>query len=107
MKFRHFGAKNSWLTGTASWNFYAISQYILGVRPEFEGLRIDPVIPDTWDGYRVTRKFRGATYRIGVINPVHVSSGIKEIYLNEKEITGSLIPVCKEGSLNEVRVIMG
>jgi cellobiose phosphorylase len=60
----HGEAKNSWLTGTAAWTFVALSQYILGIRPEFGGLRIDPCIPDAWPGFSATRKFRGATYEI-------------------------------------------
>jgi len=57
-------AKNSWLSGTASWNFYAITQYILGVRPEYDGLIVDPCIPKKWDGFKMQRKFRGATYQL-------------------------------------------
>ena len=100
-------AKNSWLTGTASWNFYAISQYILGVRPDFEGLLINPVIPKDWSGYKVSRKFRGATYQIEVKNPAGVSSGIKDILLNGEKLEGNLLPLCEEGSVNEVKVLMG
>jgi cellobiose phosphorylase len=100
-------AKNSWLTGTAAWNFYAISQFILGIRPDFDGLQINPVIPSSWEGYRVTRKFRGATYHIGVTNPGHLSCGVKEILLNGERLEGSLVPVCKAESVNEVTVIMG
>ena len=59
-------AKNSWLTGTAAWNFYAITQWILGVRPEYDGLAIAPVIPERWTGFQATRRFRGVTYRIEV-----------------------------------------
>jgi cellobiose phosphorylase len=59
-------AKNSWLTGTAAWNYYAITQWILGIRPEFEGLKIAPVIPQAWQGFEATRKFRGVTYHIKV-----------------------------------------
>jgi len=59
-------AKNSWLTGTAAWNYYAITQWILGIRPAFEGLQIAPVIPQSWPGFDATRKFRGVTYRIHV-----------------------------------------
>ncbi len=62
----HGEAKNSWLTGTASWNFYAITQWILGIRPDFEGLRIEPVIPERWTGFSAVRRFRGVTYRIQV-----------------------------------------
>jgi cellobiose phosphorylase len=59
-------AKNSWLTGTAAWNYYAITQWILGLRPEYDGLRIAPVIPESWPGFQATRKFRGVLYRITV-----------------------------------------
>lgn len=100
-------AKNSWLTGTAAWNFYAISQYILGVKPDFDGLLINPVIPDSWSGYKITRKFRGATYQIDISNPNHVSSGINEMLLNGEKIEGKLIPICTAGSVNQVKVVLG
>ena len=100
-------AKNSWLTGTASWNFYAISQYILGIRTDFDGLLINPVIPEAWHGYTVTRKFRGATYRIEVTNPDHVSAGVKDLLLNGETLEGRLVPICEEGSLNHVKVVLG
>src|SRR5690554_7516819 len=69
-------AKNSWLTGTAAWNFYAISRYILGIQPQYEGLLIDPCIPAAWKGFEVVRKFRGAVYDIKVRNPKGVSKGV-------------------------------
>jgi cellobiose phosphorylase len=59
-------AKNSWLTGTAAWNFYAITQWILGIRPAYDGLEIEPVIPKGWAGFKAVRKFRGVTYNIEV-----------------------------------------
>ena len=62
----HGEAKNSWLTGTAAWNYYAITQWILGIRPSYDGLEIAPVIPASWSGFRATRKFKGTTYHIGV-----------------------------------------
>jgi cellobiose phosphorylase len=62
----HGEAKNSWLTGTAAWNFVAITQWILGIRPTFEGLQIAPVIPCNWPGFKITRLFRGVTYHISV-----------------------------------------
>ena len=65
----HGEAKNSWLTGAAAWNYVAITQWILGIRPEREGLRIDPVIPAAWPGFTVTRRFRGSTFRIAVRKP--------------------------------------
>ena len=100
-------AKNSWLTGTASWNFYAISQYILGIRTDHDGLRIHPVIPESWDGYTVTRKFRGASYRIEISNPSHVSAGVKDLVLNGVKLEGNLLPLCPAGSVNQVKVVLG
>ena len=62
-------AKNSWLTGTAAWNFVALTQWILGIRPDHDGLRIDPCLPADWEGFAATRRFRGATYHITVRKP--------------------------------------
>ena len=72
----HGQAKNSWLTGTAAWTFLDVSQYILGIRPDYDGLIIDPCIPDTMDGFTAKRKFRGNTYHITVRNPAHVQKGV-------------------------------
>ena len=100
-------AKNSWLTGTAAWNFVAISQYILGIKPDYAGLEIDPCIPKAWDGYKVTRKFRGATFEITVSNPDHVSKGIKKLLVDGKEVEGNVIPVFNDGVVHTVIAIMG
>jgi len=100
-------AKNSWLTGTAAWNFVAISQWILGVKPDYDGLKIDPCIPKDWDGYTVSRLFRGATYVIEVKNPDHVSKGVKKVTVDGKEIEGNIIPVFGDGKEHKVEVIMG
>jgi cellobiose phosphorylase len=62
----HGEAKNSWLTGTAAWNYVAVTQWILGIRPEHDGLRVHPVVPASWDGFTATRVFRGVTYLIRV-----------------------------------------
>ena len=100
-------AKNSWLTGTASWNFYTISQYILGVKPDYKGLVIDPCIPQEWKSFRVTRKFRGATYEIEVVNPNGVSKGVKQIKIDNKVLeSGNLIPAMPAGTYR-VKVEMG
>ncbi len=99
-------AKNSWLTGTAAWNFYAISRFILGVRPSYDGLLIDPCIPKDWNGFEVRRKFRDAEYRIKVTNPNRVSKGVKTILLDGRELAGKLIPIMKPGEYL-VEVIMG
>ncbi|MBN2697902.1 MAG: glycosyl transferase [Bacteroidales bacterium] len=100
-------AKNSWLTGTAAWNFYAITQYILGIRAHYDGLLINPVIPEEWDGYTVIRRFRDAEYRIEVSNPDHVSTGIREIRLNGKKLDSTLVPICEKGTKQHVKVILG
>jgi cellobiose phosphorylase len=104
---RHGQAKNSWLTGAASWNFVAISQWILGIRPAFDGLMIDPCIPPEWNGYTVTRKFRDSTYVITVKNPDHVSKGIEHIQVDGREVDGNLIPGFDDGKQHRVDVVMG
>jgi len=72
-------ARNPWLTGTASWSYVGVTQYILGIRPELEGLRIDPCIPADWDGYEVTRRFRGMSLTIRVSNPDGVETGVASV----------------------------
>ena len=104
---RHGEAKNSWLTGTAAWNFVAISQYILGVIPDYDGLKIDPSIPKTWDGYSITRKFRNDTYNITVTNPDHVSKGVKSVVCDGKAIDGNVLPVFNDGAVHQVTVQLG
>lgn len=105
---KRFGeAKNSWLTGIASWNFIAISQYILGIKPEYDGLMVDPAIPKAWDGYRVVREFRKEVLDITIKNPEHVSKGVKRIVVDGNEITGSIIPVFHDGNKHIVEVTMG
>src|SRR5690554_3286640 len=69
-------ARNPWLTGTASWTYVAVTQHLLGVRPEVDGLVVDPCIPTAWDGFEVTRTFRGKRVRVRVQNPHHVSRGV-------------------------------
>ncbi len=94
-------AKNSWLTGAAAWNYVAISQYILGIRPGFDGLEVCPVIPSDWTGFTATRQFRGATYRISVErkgpgNAVSLS-------MDGKPVSGTVLPLAKVGSTVEVK----
>jgi cellobiose phosphorylase len=84
-------ARNSWLSGTASWMYQTGAQWILGIRADYEGLRVDPCIPSKWDGFKATRKFRGATYHITVNNPRHVCRGVEKITINGKPAEGSLI----------------
>ncbi|NDV59417.1 GH36-type glycosyl hydrolase domain-containing protein [Bacteroides sp. 519] len=99
-------AKNSWLTGTAAWNYYTITQFILGIKPTYNGLEINPCIPADWNEFTVTRKFRGATYHIQV-NNTRVMKGIKSITLNAEAIVGNVIPLQPQGSVNMVEVVLG
>ena len=83
-------AKNSWLTGTAAWNFVAISQWILGVRPDFDGLRIKPVIPEEWKGFKVTRQFRGTRYDIEITR--QGKGNDVTLVVDGKKMDGTIIP---------------
>ena len=100
-------AKNSWLTGTAAWNWAAITMHILGIRPDFNGLLVDPCIPTEWDGFKVKRQFRGANLNIEVKNPNHVSKGVQQITIDGNAIEGAVIPVLEEGKDYDVVVTMG
>jgi cellobiose phosphorylase len=100
-------AKNSWLTGTASWNFYTISQFILGVQPQYNGLKIDPCIPKNWKGFEITRKFRGATYQIKVINKKGSNKGVTKVTIDGKVYPSSLLPIFEPGSSHTVVIEMG
>lgn len=99
-------AKNSWLTGTAAWNYYAITQFILGIRPDYNGLEINPCIPSDWKGFEVTRKFRDATYLIDIKN-TGVNRGVKSIIVNGKALSGNIIPLQPAGSVNKIEVVLG
>ena len=89
---RHGEGKNSWLTGTAAWTFTSISQYILGIRPEYDGLRIDPCIPADMTSFTIMRKFRGTLYEITVDNSAGVEKGVRHITLDGEKINGNLLP---------------
>jgi len=104
---RHGEAKNSWLTGTAAYNFVAISQWILGIKPDFDGLMVNPCIPADWDGFTVKRQFRNAEYVIRVKNPNHVQKGVKKVTVDGRPIEGNILPVFGDGKSHEVIVEMG
>lgn len=104
---RHGEAKNSWLTGTAAWNYVAITQAILGIQADFNGLKVDPCIPAAWDGFEITRVFRGDTYVIKISNPDHVSKGVKSITLNGTPVEGNVIPPVGDSGIHEVVVVLG
>jgi cellobiose phosphorylase len=96
--------RNSWLSGTASWCYQAGTQWILGIRAEYEGLRIDPCIPSKWDGFKATRLYRGTRHNITVKNPQHVCKGVAKITVNGSQVTGSLIRADAYAGLHEVNV---
>jgi len=98
--------RTSWLTGAAAWAYFSATQYILGIRPELDGLRIDPCIPSTWPGFTATRRFRGRTVHIEVKNPHGVCRGVESLTLNGKRLPGNLIPADKLGEENHVVVIL-
>jgi cellobiose phosphorylase len=97
-------AKNSWLTGTAAWNYLAVTQWILGIRPEFDGLRIDPCIPPEWDGFSVERTFRGCRLEITVHNPQHISRGVTKMEVDGRPVEGNLLEL--EGNPTQRQVIL-
>ncbi len=99
-------ARHPWLTGSAGWAYTAATHWILGIRPSFEGLVIDPCIPSEWTGFEVIRQWRGARFRIKVTNPDGVQKGVKSILLNGQPIRGP-IPPQKPESINDVVVTMG
>jgi cellobiose phosphorylase len=100
-------AKNSWLTGTAAWAFVSLTQYILGIRPVFDGLLIDPCIPAGMKSFSVMRHFRGAAYHIAVDNQAGVEKGLKSITMDGKPINGAVLPIPTDGKTHEVIVVMG
>jgi len=105
---RNFGeGKNSWLTGTAAWNFVAISNWILGIRADYKGLIVDPCIPEKWKGFSVKRTFRGSNYYITVRNPEHVNKGVKKMVVDGKPVSGNLIPAFKDKKDHHVEVELG
>lgn len=95
---KQFGlGRNAWLSGTSSWTYVAGTQYIIGVRPAFDGLIIDPCIPKVWNGFKASRKFRGAMYNIEVVNPNGVSKGVVKMVVDGKEVAGNKAPVFTSG----------
>jgi cellobiose phosphorylase len=91
-------AKNSWLTGTAAWNMVALTQHILGIRTEHDGLRIDPRAPAAWRRFDVVRRFRGATYRIAIRNEQGVPGRVTSLVIDGTRIEGNLVPVAAGGA---------
>ena len=98
-------AHHPFMTGSAGWAYYAATQYILGIRPDFDGLEVDPCIPADWKEFRVIRKWRGSTYEIHVSNPEGVEKGVRAILADGKPV--KVLPVLPAGSLCRAEVTMG
>jgi N,N'-diacetylchitobiose phosphorylase len=99
-------ARHPWLTGSAGWNYIAATRWILGIRPGYAELVIDPCIPSSWKEFEVVRKWRGATYTINVKNPAGVEKGVRSIFMDGVRVQGAILPQ-EIGSVHEVIVTMG
>ena len=99
--------RTPWLTGAAAWAYFSATQYILGLRPEIDGLRIDPCIPSRWKGFKAKRRFRGKTIQVEVHNPEGVCRGVKAMRLNGEVTGNNLLEVGRLDEKNEVEVILG
>lgn len=98
-------ARHPFMTGTGGWAYFSATRYMLGVKPQFDHLQIDPCVPADWKEFKVSREFRGAMYEITVLNPDGVMKGVSKLYLDGVETRQ--IPVCDAGSRHEVTVVMG
>lgn len=98
-------ARHPFMTGSGGWSYFSATRYMLGIRPDFDKLEINPCIPADWKQFSAVRKWRGATYNITVLNPDAVMKGVKEIKVN-----GEIVPeirVLPEGTVNEIEVVLG
>jgi cellobiose phosphorylase len=100
-------ARTSWLTGAAAWAYYSATQYILGLRPELDGLRVDPCIPSNWPSFKARRLFRGRAVDVEVRNPDGVCRGVRSLSLNGRPLPGNLVPAADLGERNHVLAVLG
>ncbi len=98
-------ARHPFMTGSGGWAYFAATRFMLGIRPDFDELLVDPCVPKAWDGFHVRRVWRGAVYEIEVSNPEHVSRGVRRITVDGRET--DRIPALPAGSTADVRVVMG
>ncbi len=98
-------ARHPFMTGSAGWAYFAATQFILGIQPDFDGLRVDPCIPAGWKEFTVIRKWRGSTYRIHVTNPKGVEKGVAHMYADGTEV--NKLPVLPTGSMCSAEIVMG
>lgn len=97
----------TWTTGTAPWMWRACLDWILGIRPDLDGLRVDPCIPRHWPGYRISRRFRGAMYHFEVQNPRGVNRGVTRVTVDGSLLDGNLVPACADGGEHHVVAVLG
>ena len=100
-------ARNSWLSGTASWMYQAGVQWISGIRPTYQGLLIDPCIPADWDGFEAKRCIRGVEYSISVSNPQHVNKQVVKMVVDGEPISGNIVPYFSDGKVHTVEATLG
>ncbi len=109
--YRFGRARNSWLTGTATWAFVSLTQHILGVRAAYDGLIVDPVLPNAWEGFTMTREFRGARYEITVRQGGAASSvadrSARTLYVNGALVTGNKVALAPAGTTVKVELVIG
>jgi N,N'-diacetylchitobiose phosphorylase len=103
---RYGASRIPWLSGAATWAYYAVTQYILGIQPDYHGLIIDPCIPGYWKTVTIKRRFRKSNFTIHIKNDRGVQKGVRQLTINGEPIDGNLIPVEKIKTKNEVIVIM-
>ncbi len=103
---KHGEAKNSWLTGTAAWTFVNVSQYILGIKPDYNGLVIDPCLPDRINELTITRVYRGAMYHIHVTKTDGTEKGVTKMTVNGQAVDGNCVPFEKDATEYQVEIIM-
>lgn len=101
----HGRARHPFMTGTGGWAYFSATRYILGIRPQFENLEIDPCIPAEWKEFSMLRQWRGVDYHIEVVNPDGVMKGVKELYLDDEKV--ERIPLADKGTAHRVKVVMG
>jgi len=104
---RYGASRLPWLTGAATWAYHATSQYMLGIRPEYDGLCIDPCIPSHWEGFSAQRVFRGKTFNITVENPKRVETGLQSLQVNGQTVEGNTINIEQCQAVNAIIAIMG
>lgn len=100
-------ARNSWLSGTSSWTYQAATKFIIGLKPQHNGLEINPCIPKGWDNFKATRIYRNSTYNIEVKNPNHVSKGVQSVTVDGNAISGNVVPIFNDGLEHSVVVTLG